>query len=156
MEERQREAAARPVAMSALQHTVEKYNNWLNTNAAEEKYAHISEEEIKKAHDASDAAASWMYEMLDKQGGLSPHQTPAVKAAEIRAKCKELSNVVHPIMNKPKPKPKPVEKKEEEKTEEEKREPAAADVESKPVPMETEETKEKETQKDDTVPMDTT
>jgi len=156
MEERQREAAARPVAMSALQHTVEKYNNWLNTNASEEQYAHISEEEIKKAHAASDTAASWMYEMLDKQGGLSPYDTPAVKAAEISAKCKELSNVVHPIMNKPKPKPKPVEKKEEEKTEEEKKEPAAADVESKPVPMETEETKEKETQKDDTVPMDTT
>jgi len=156
MEDRQREALARPTAMSVLKHTVEKYNNWLNTSASEEKYAHISEEEMKKAHDASDSAGSWMYEMLDKQGGLSAHETPAVKAAEINAKCKELSKVVHPIMNKPKPKPKPVEKKEEAKAEEEKKE-AAPDGETKPVPMETEETKSEETQKEEPeVPMDTT
>jgi len=156
MEEREREAATRPVAMSALKHTVEKYNNWLNTQASDEKYAHIPEEDIKKAHDAANAAGSWMYEMLDKQGGLSPHQTPAVKAAEISAKCKELSNVVHPIMNKPKPKPKPVEKKEEVKVEEEKKE-AAPDGESKHVPMETDESKSEETQKEEqAVPMDTT
>jgi len=158
MENRQREAEARPVAMNMLKRTVEKYTNWLNTNASEEQYAHISEEEIKKAHTACDAANSWMYEMMDKQGGLSPHDDPAVKAVEINAKSNELAKEVNPIMHKPKPKPKPEEKKEEVKTEngaEEEKKAPEADAE-KPVPMETEETTAEGKKSDDAVPMDTT
>jgi len=158
MDDRQREAAARPVAMSALQRTVERYNNWLNTSAAEEQYAHITAEEIKKAHDACDAAGSWMYEMLDKQGGLSPHDVPAVKAAEINKKCKELADIVSPIMHKPKPQPKPEEKKEDKKEgkKEEKKgeEKIPAADEEKPVPMETDENAKEEPKKDGNAPMD--
>jgi len=153
IEERQREASARPAAMSALQRTVEKYNAWINTNSSEEQYAHISVEEIKTAHTACDATASWMYKIMDKQGVLLPHETPVVKVDEINAKCKELAKVVSPIMHKPKPKPKVEEKTEEKKTEEEKKEQTAESEE--PVPMETDASKTKTTPKDDSVPMDT-
>jgi len=159
MDNRQREAAERPAAMNALQRTIEKYNNWINTNASEEQYAHITAEEIKKAHDACDAAASWMYDMLDKQGGLSQHDTPVVKAAEVNTKCKELANIVSPIMHKPKPQPKPEEKKvdkKDEKNEEEKVEEKETAVEGdKPVAMDTDENVTKEPQADGNAPMDT-
>lgn len=112
---RQSESAARPNAVSILQRNIEKYKNWLNAAAAEEKYAHITDEEKAKCHQKCDEISSWMYDMLDKQGTLSATSDPAVKVSEIHEKGKELTNVVSPIMHKrPPPPPKVEEKKKEE------------------------------------------
>lgn len=143
IEFRQKESETRPAAMTAMQRTVEKYQSWLNVRIGDEEYSHITEEEVTACRVACDAAASWMYEMMDKQGSLSPNQDPAVNVDQITTKTRELTKTVSPIMHKPKPKPKPEEKKEEEKPAEgEKTEPMetdeapAAEGET-PVPMET-------------------
>jgi len=139
IEFRQREAKSRPGAIAVLQRTVEKYQSWNNVSAGEEQYAHITEEEIVKCREACDTAANWMYEMMDKQGSLSPDQDPAVTTEQVNAKSNELTKIISPIMHKPKPKPKPEEKKKEEKPAEEK--PAEeGEKPAEPVPMETEET----------------
>merc|ERR1712157_254557 len=141
LETRLYEAENRPSALNTLKGSIESYNNWLNSTATtDEQFSHLTEEELKKCHDACDAAAAWMYEMMDKQGSLASHEDPIVKVSDIRGKGKELTDTVNPIMRKPKPKPKPEEKKEDEKGEN----AAAADKkegegDNKPVPMETDE-----------------
>lgn len=132
IEFRQQENATRPAAMTSLQRTVEKYQSWINTATSDENYAHITEEEFTKCRETCDAASSWMYDTMDKQGSLAPNQNPAVTTDEINAKTNELTKAISPIMHKPKPKPKPEEKK-EEKAEE----PAAEDAKAEP--MDTEE-----------------
>jgi heat shock protein 4 len=136
IESRQYEAKGRPNAISALQRTVEKYTNWVNTSQGDAEYEHITQEEFTKCREACDTTASWMYEIMDKQGALAQNQDPAVTIAELNGKTYELTKLVNPTMHKPKPKPKAEEKKEEPKEETKKEEPAPAKDAS---PMETEE-----------------
>jgi hypothetical protein len=113
IEVRQQESLTRPNAMTALQRTIEKYQSWSNSASGDEQYSHITEEEFMKCREACDVAASWMYDVMDKQGLRSSHQDPIVTTAEINAKTNDLTKTISPIMHKPKPKPKPVEKKED-------------------------------------------
>mmetsp|Transcript_24643 Transcript_24643/g.31412 ORF Transcript_24643/g.31412 Transcript_24643/m.31412 type:complete len:832 (+) Transcript_24643:88-2583(+) len=137
---RQYEAGARPNAVAILQRTAEKYKNWLNTTANEEKNAHITAEEKSTCHAKCDEVTAWMYDMLDKQGSLSLSDDPAVTVNDINAKSKELADTVSPIMHKPVPKPKKTEEKKAEEAP-----PAAekaddtkpADDAAAPEPMET-------------------
>jgi heat shock protein 4 len=137
IENRQYEARTRPNAMSTLQKTVEKFTSWLNTSAGDENYDHITEEERATCSDKTDKASAWMYDMLDKQGGLAACVDPVVTVDQIYSKNKELNDVVSPIMHKPKPMPKAEEKKQEEQqaTEEQKKEEGGATSE----PMDTSE-----------------
>eukprot|EP00970_Alexandrium_tamarense_P011244 scaffold2428_cov168-Alexandrium_tamarense.AAC.3 len=113
IEARSYEAKNRPNAMAMLQKTLEKYTSWLNTSAGDENYAHITDEERNTCSTKCDSVSAWMYEMLDKQGGLAANVDPVVTVASIYAKNKEVTDCVSPIMHKPKPKPKVEEKKEE-------------------------------------------
>jgi heat shock protein 4 len=113
IESRSNEAKTRPNAMAMLQKTIEKYTSWLNTSSGDENYAHITEEERAKCQKVVDDSTAWMYDMLDKQGGLAANVDPVVTVAQIYAKNQEVSNTVSPIMHKPKPKPKAEEKKQE-------------------------------------------
>jgi heat shock protein 4 len=127
IERRATEAAARPISVSALQNSVEKYKKWLADAQASDVFSHITEEEFSKCHAKCDEVSGWLYDELDKQGSLPPHVDPAFTVADVKAKNKELINVCTPIMNKPKPQPKPEEKPEEEEKPAE--EPAAMDTE---------------------------
>ena len=118
IDDRQYEARNRPNAMSALQKTIEKYTSWLNTSSGDENYAHITVEELATCSDKVDKASAWMYDMLDRQGGLAANVDPVVTAEQIYGKNKELNDAVSPVMHKPIPKPKVEEKKAEEKKEE--------------------------------------
>jgi len=149
IEVRKSEAITRPEAISALQRTVEKYSNWVNSSQGQDDFAHITDEEFLKCREKCDETANWMYEAMDKQGSLSLSQNPAIMSSEIMTKSRELANVVNPIMHKPKPAPKVEEKKEPEK-EEEKTEEKTAEVET--TPMETDEEKPTE---ESAEPMDT-
>lgn len=140
------QAQHRPNAISVLQRSIEKYKNWLNSAANEEKYAHITDDEKLKCHGKCDEISSWMYEMLDKQGVAPTYAEPAVTIAQIQEKNKEISDVVNPIMMKPAPKPKPVPPAEEKKKEESNAEgPMETDdtSEKKSEPMETDNASEK-------------
>merc|ERR1711976_90087 len=128
VEKRASEASARPVAVDALQKNVEKYKKWLADAQANDDFAHITEEEFTTCHKKCDEVQNWLYEMLDKQGGLAQNVDPAFTAAEVTDKGKGLANVCNPIVYKPKPNP----KKEEPKKEEAKpAEPAAEEPEKK-------------------------
>merc|ERR1711862_998769 len=50
IEQRQREHAGRPAALSSLQKKVESYQQWLNESAGQEEYAHITDEERQTCH----------------------------------------------------------------------------------------------------------
>jgi heat shock protein 4 len=142
IQRRQAEAAARPNAVARLQQSVETYKKWLNESQADEKFAHITDEERQKAIEKCDEISTWMYDMLDKQGYLPTNADPACTVAEIQAKNTELNSVVSPIMHKPAPKPPKVEEpKAEDKPSEEKAEEPKAE-ETPAEPMETEETPE--------------
>eukprot|EP00586_Coscinodiscus_wailesii_P006344 CAMPEP_0172487582 /NCGR_PEP_ID=MMETSP1066-20121228/16713_1 /TAXON_ID=671091 /ORGANISM="Coscinodiscus wailesii, Strain CCMP2513" /LENGTH=853 /DNA_ID=CAMNT_0013254283 /DNA_START=120 /DNA_END=2681 /DNA_ORIENTATION=- len=149
---RYRESTTRNTAVSSLQRNIEKYKNWVQSAQADEKYAHITEEEISTCYSKCDDISSWLYDMLDKQGGLPANVNPAFTCQDVQNKNKELTAVINPIMNKPKPKPKKEEKKkdEEAKKEEGTDEKASGD---EPQPMDTSEEAAKEEEKAE--PMDT-
>merc|ERR1719410_359544 len=124
------QAQHRPNAITVLQRSIEKYKNWLNTTANEEKCAHITDDEKLTCHQKCDEISSWMYEMLDKQGSAPSYLDPLVTISQIQEKCKELNSTVNPIMTKPAPKPKKAEPKppaEEKKKEETKSESMESD-----------------------------
>eukprot|EP00578_Thalassiosira_sp_NH16_P017345 CAMPEP_0181110608 /NCGR_PEP_ID=MMETSP1071-20121207/18809_1 /TAXON_ID=35127 /ORGANISM="Thalassiosira sp., Strain NH16" /LENGTH=835 /DNA_ID=CAMNT_0023194399 /DNA_START=115 /DNA_END=2622 /DNA_ORIENTATION=- len=140
IENRRYEGRTRPNAMSMLQKTIEKYTSWLNTSAGDENFAHITDEERAKCSDTLDKASAWMYDMLDKQGGLAANVDPAVTVEQIYGKNKEANDVVSPIMHKPKPKPKKVEeKKQDDAAEEQKKEEPKKEEGDDSEPMDTSE-----------------
>jgi len=149
IESRQYEARTRPTAMTMLQKTIEKYTSWLNTSAGDENFAHITDEERSGCSDKLDKSSAWMYDMLDKQGGLAANVDPAVTSEQIHGKNKEINDAISPIMHKPKPKPKVEEKKQEEpaaeepkkeaKKEPEAEEPKEEEAGAEPEPMDTSE-----------------
>ena len=107
LEQRYEEAQNRPAAITSLQSTLEMYTNWLNSSQAEERYAHITEEEREKVRAKTDETSSWMYDMLDKQGNLGLSENPILTVKELNQKQRALTDVCGPVMHKPKPKPKP-------------------------------------------------
>lgn len=146
IESRSYEAKTRPNAMAMLQKTLEKYTSWLNTSAGDENYAHITEEERSKCQKMCDDSTAWMYDSLDKQGGLPANVDPAVTVAQIYAKNKEVADTISPIMHKPKPKPKVEEKKQEPADEQKKEEETKKDESDAAEPMDTSEPMEEEKQ----------
>jgi len=145
VEKRSMEAAARPIAVASLQKNVEKYKKWLADAQANDKFAHITEEEFGTCHKKCDEVSNWLYEMLDRQGSLTQNVDPSFTAAEVNEKNKGMSNVCSPIVYKPAPKPKVEPPKEEPKPEA----PPTADADpaKEPVPMETEDEGEKKEEK---------
>lgn len=146
IENRLYEARTRPTAMSMLQKTLEKYTSWLNKSASDENYSHITDGERSTCSDKLDKASAWMYDMLDKQGGLAANVDPAVTVEAIYAKNKEVNDLVSPIMHKPKPKAKVVDEKKQEDNsavgDEKKKEEEAKEETGAPEPMDTTEAME--------------
>lgn len=142
IENRQHEARTRPNAMTMLQKTIEKYTSWLNSSAGDEAYAHITDDERTTCSEKLDKASAWMYDMLDKQGGLAANVDPAVTVEQIYGENKGLNDTVSPIMHKPKPKPKVEEKKQDDSAaseEQKKEEEPKKEDGSAPEPMDTSE-----------------
>lgn len=110
IENRQVEAQARPNAVRSLQDNLEKFKSWVLESQTNEIYAHITDEERQQCLNKCDEVSSWMYDMLDKQGGLPLHADPVLTVMEINNKNREVTNVCSPIRHKPAPKkeePKP-------------------------------------------------
>jgi heat shock protein 4 len=118
IQRRASEAEARPGAVAALQKSVEQQKTWLNDAQASDDYKHITDDEFSTCYAKCDEVSSWLYEMIDKQGALSPDADPAFTVFEVNAKSKELTNTLNPIMRKPKPKAAPEEKPKEPAAEE--------------------------------------
>mmetsp|Transcript_35159 Transcript_35159/g.52268 ORF Transcript_35159/g.52268 Transcript_35159/m.52268 type:complete len:819 (-) Transcript_35159:144-2600(-) len=131
IEARQAEGTARPQAVAQVQHYVDFYKNFANSQ--DEKYSHITDEERLTVHKKCDEISAWLYEMLDKQGSLALNQNPVVTAAEIGNKSRELTEVCSPIKNKPKPKPAPAPAPEPPKAEETPKPEEAKTAEGEPM-----------------------
>lgn len=104
MEKRQAEAMGRAAAVAQLQATLELYNNWVNESQVNDMYAHITDEERNKVRNWCDTTSGWMYEKLDQQGALAPHQDAVLTVADLNAKNQFLNVNCGPIMRKPVPK----------------------------------------------------
>lgn len=142
LEKRQSEAHGRAAALSALQGTIEVYQNWVNGMG--QTAEHITDEEREKVRSITDSTSSWMYEMMDKQGSLQLFDDPILTISSLQMKVAELNNVCGPVMRKPAP----IKKKEE--VPENPPTPASTPNDEGDVTMET-----SEEQKND-APMDTT
>ena len=114
---RQSEALTRPNAISSLQRTIEKYQSWCTSSQGLGDFAHVTPDEFDKCFKKCDEASGWMYDVLDKQSSRGLSENPVTTVADIEAKVKDLTNLVNPIMYKPKPKP-PAEEKKPEKASE--------------------------------------
>ncbi|XP_017796871.1 PREDICTED: 97 kDa heat shock protein isoform X2 [Habropoda laboriosa] len=78
----------------------------------DDKYSHLTEEEIKKVEKTVQDKWSWLEEKRMLLAGTPRTQQPPVTIAHIRAEKQSLDSIVSPILNKPKPK---VESPKEEK-----------------------------------------
>jgi heat shock protein 4 len=114
LKKRKLEAESRPAATSSLKASLEVYNKWVNESQADEKYEHITDEERATVRGQCDEVSTWLYGMLDKQGGMAANQDPVLTVALLNSKQKELVDKCKPIMTKKAPKKKKEEPKKEE------------------------------------------
>jgi len=88
----------------------------------DEKYDHLTEEEVKKLSEKDLEFQGVFHDVCNKASSQVLHEDPNVTVAQINTRRKEFEDFCSPIVNKPKPKveppPQPEEKKEEEKKEE--------------------------------------
>lgn len=88
---RQEEAAKREPARAALVATLEEYKGMVKST--EEKYAHIADEERDKVRAELQAAETWLYDLLAKQGELPLHADPVLTVQAIKDKQNALAHV---------------------------------------------------------------
>lgn len=71
------------------------------------KFAHITDEEINKAVNATKEAHKWLEQTRGALNASVRHQPPPVTCAQIRTEHQNFEQTVSPILNKPAPKPQP-------------------------------------------------
>ncbi|XP_076237463.1 heat shock protein 70Cb isoform X2 [Calliopsis andreniformis] len=74
------------------------------SHGKDDKYSHLTEEEIKKVEKTIQEKWSWLEEKRVQLAGTPRTQQPPVTIAQIRAEKQSLDSIVLPILNKPKPK----------------------------------------------------
>ncbi|KAF2880978.1 hypothetical protein ILUMI_25194 [Ignelater luminosus] len=85
--------------------------------AKDPKYAHLTEDEMKKVEQTVVQSYKWLEEARSQLASTPKHVQPSITIAQIRQERTNFENVVTPIVNKPVPKPEspPKETKEAEK-----------------------------------------
>ncbi|KAI8804205.1 heat shock protein 70 family [Cladochytrium replicatum] len=106
--ERYREAEERPRAEKQFREFVNSVI--LQATSGDEKYAHISKEELDKVVAEANAKLGWLNDSIAKQNEKGKHEELVVRVGTIQKERETLQYFVNPILNKPKPK---VEKKAE-------------------------------------------
>ncbi|CAL1673105.1 unnamed protein product [Lasius platythorax] len=91
----------------ALQLTKKGLNQIEASIGKDDKYSHLTEEEIKTVEKTVQEKWMWLEEKRMLLASLSRTQQPPVTVAQIRAEKLSLDSVVLPILNKPKPKVEP-------------------------------------------------
>lgn len=95
------------------------------------KYAHITQEELKKVADECDDALIWLTDKMGIQDSTPKTEAPVLLCSDITKKRDVLLRVCEPIMNKPAPKPEPKPEPKPAAAGEAKPDGAAADTEMK-------------------------
>eukprot|EP00730_Choanoeca_flexa_P017159 TRINITY_DN8224_c0_g1_i2.p1 TRINITY_DN8224_c0_g1~~TRINITY_DN8224_c0_g1_i2.p1 ORF type:complete len:831 (+),score=271.44 TRINITY_DN8224_c0_g1_i2:43-2535(+) len=108
VKQRAAEHQSRPEAVEAFQKYIVQVQKFLTEHAAgDEKYDHISQDDIAKVQKELDTQSSFLNEKLAEQGKLSKADEPALTTAAVKAAHSTLERACRPIMNKPKPKAEP-------------------------------------------------
>jgi heat shock protein 4 len=68
-----------------------------------EKYDHLTEEEVQKLSSCVNEHENWLEENVSKQASLPLHVAPVFSPDSIASHLNSLRLVVDPLMNKPKP-----------------------------------------------------
>nr|XP_034171697.1 97 kDa heat shock protein isoform X1 [Osmia lignaria]XP_034171698.1 97 kDa heat shock protein isoform X1 [Osmia lignaria] len=77
------------------------------SSGKDNKYSHLTEEEVKKVEKAVQEKWAWLEEKRVLLAGTPRTQPPPVTVAQIRAEKQSLDSSVLPVLNKPKPKVEP-------------------------------------------------
>lgn len=111
IKERRREFEGRSHAFDELGKALQLSKKGLNQIEAsigkDDKYSHLTEEEIKTVDKIIHEKWLWLEEKRMLVGTIPRTQPPAITVAQIRAEKQSLDSVVLPILNKPKPKVEP-------------------------------------------------
>ncbi|XP_032675672.1 heat shock protein 105 kDa isoform X2 [Odontomachus brunneus] len=91
----------------ALQLAKKSLDHIKASNPRDDKYSHLTEEEVKKVEKAVHEKWTWLEEKRILLASTLRTQQPPVTVAQIRAEKQALDSVVLPIINKPKPKAEP-------------------------------------------------
>lgn len=121
IKERRREFEGRGHALDelavALQLAVKGIDNIRASFGKDDKYAYLTEDEIKKVEKAVQEKWAWLEDKRVVLASTPRTQQPSITVAQIRSEKQALDNVVLPILNKPKAKVEPPkEEKPKEKT----------------------------------------
>ncbi len=133
IERRMVESAGRQSLVNNLRSLLDQYKSFI-ANAIDAKYSHISDEDRTICRNACNETESWLYDMVDKQADLPQYQDAVLTCSILQKKTKDLTELVTPIMYKPKPAPE--QKKDESKKEEEKGGEAPMDTDANVPPPE--------------------
>eukprot|EP00043_Microstomoeca_roanoka_P025140 m.7703 g.7703 ORF g.7703 m.7703 type:complete len:834 (-) comp5280_c0_seq1:41-2542(-) len=98
----------RPDAEKKLRHTIMLYRKFLDEQAAgDEKYNHLTEEDVKKVADQVNSTEQWLNAKVNEQNSLPKYSTPVLTVTDLENKAAEVERICKPVVNKPKPKVEP-------------------------------------------------
>ncbi|XP_043288353.1 heat shock protein 105 kDa isoform X2 [Venturia canescens] len=130
IKERKMEFEGRNLALNelsvALQHAKMGYDQIKASQGKDDKYSHITDDELKQAGKAIQEKWTWLDEAHVVFASTPRTQLPNITVAQIRSAKQTLDNTVKPILNKPKPKveaPKTEEKSKDKPSEDQKSHP---------------------------------
>mmetsp|Transcript_48512 Transcript_48512/g.149872 ORF Transcript_48512/g.149872 Transcript_48512/m.149872 type:complete len:221 (-) Transcript_48512:62-724(-) len=102
------EASTRPAAIEALQQSCVSYRKIVDLwSGFDERYAHLTDNDMNKLKAELELKEKWMQEKLVAQSRCAQHDTPAVLTDELKVQRDQLERLAKPIVNKPKPKADP-------------------------------------------------
>ncbi|KAK2579751.1 hypothetical protein KPH14_011092 [Odynerus spinipes] len=111
IKERRREFEGRGHALEelagALQLARKGIDNIKASFGKDDKYSHLTEDEIKKVEKAVQEKWSWLEDKRVVLASTPRTQQPPVTVAQIRSEKQALDSIVLPVLNKPKPKVEP-------------------------------------------------
>ncbi|KAI8848590.1 heat shock protein 70 family [Chytridium lagenaria] len=81
---------------------------FLNLQAQDGRYEHISKDDLEKVRKEVEAKLAWLSTSISQVNAAPKHATPTVLASKINKEKELLQYFVNPILNKPKPAPAPV------------------------------------------------
>lgn len=106
-ERRGSENGKRQGAIEDFQKSIVQVRKFLDAHkAGDEKYAHISAEDVEKVSKDVTNRENWLNPKIAEQDKLAKHQDPIVLTSQIVQEKTYMESMCHPIMNKPKPEPK--------------------------------------------------
>merc|ERR1712146_389843 len=106
-EKRMEEDGKRQGAVDDFQKSIVQVRKFIDAfKAGEEKYAHISAEDVEKVEKDVVNRENWLNPKVAEQSKLAKHQDPIVLTSQIIQERSYMEAVCNPIMNKPKPEPK--------------------------------------------------